>query len=969
MRLKRAVTIILAILLFLAPYTELGFAAPLPIFADNSEEETVEPESYLAFPDNMRASIVTIGKDFFTDLNQSAEETGAEIDEIMNDFEEFGLNTVIIETSYNGITYYEPNDRKFSSCSPLNLLIDSAVSHNFFIYLSFDINAALNEAEGEDLGGKIDYLTYCIHRITGKYLIAGIILEDYYSAKSEESYKTYRTSGSGIGYENWLKENNAYMFELVSRAIRATNSSVAVGIGIDNAWLNESSSSLGSDTKDDFEALADGFSDTRGYVLDGLADFMVVYCYGGLSSVELKFENIVSWWNDIAEEANIPMFVKHANDRISSTDSRWDVSQIIKQIEECLEYKSYKGSVFESYSQLKSNDESTGALTKYYAGQINVSDLYNRLDMVLPTKTEFVTYEPTQTFQGTFDSNFEVYFNGEPITLNEAGNFYFVEELKVGLNTFTFRNKADTVKYRITRRVQVLRSVEPEEGTEMRVEGTTRIAVNVIAYRGSKVRATLNGETITLSEDEIKSDDLDSNTNYTHFTGYFTAPEGIVGEEQDLGRITVSGTYDEYSRETYEGARVIVNAISPTAERAQLIKIKRDNTITYDYYTTDNVADPTSPRLPAGTVDVLVNTVTYNASYEGVTQSINYYLTESGLRIRASDCELIDGYTMIDNAAFFNGGYTDSSGNTVLSLSMTYQTPFSISYSPLSYDNPAKGSYLINNFNPDYVIITFDQLASFAGAPTFSGDCLFSSGEWQYATINGEQKIQLKLRLRKSGVFMGYTSSYDGSGGLRITFNGYNSSLYGTTIVVDPGHGYNTSASSIDPGAVGHVVEQKINLEIAKKLTSALQSAGATVYMLPTDTTYISVYDRSEYARRYDPDIYIAVHCNSVENGEGVRGVEAYYFTPFSQPLAALVSEKMGNYYRSNVYGDGKNRDRGAKYNYFAVTLEQEFASILVECGFVTDYQEAMALNDSNHQYGLANAMVEAVSEYLARGR
>lgn len=139
--------------------------------------------------------------------------------------------------------------------------------------------------------------------------------------------------------------------------------------------------------------------------------------------------------------------------------------------------------------------------------------------------------------------------------------------------------------------------------------------------------------------------------------------------------------------------------------------------------------------------------------------------------------------------------------------------------------------------------------------------------------------------------------------------------------------------------------------------------------MLPTDTEYINLYDRSTRARRYNPDIYIAVHCNSVEDGEGVRGVEAYYFTPFSQPLAALVSKKMASYYQNNVYGDGKNRDRGAKYNYFAVTLEQEFASILVECGFVTDYKEAMALNDSATQSGLANAMVEAISEYLARGR
>ncbi len=974
--MRKFLSLILAILLLAAPFCEPGFAVPFTVFADDSESEPTEtetpetvevPEGVLAFPDDMRASVITVGYDFFKDPGQSAETTKSEIDEIISDFEEYGLNTIIINTYYNGVAYYEIDRQIFSNGSPLSMLLDAAVSHNFFIYITFDLNAALSGGDFSLLGDKIDYLTYCVHRLTQKYLIDGIILQDYYASAGDPSYRDYRTGGSGIGYENWLRDNSAYVFSLVSKAIRATNNSVAVGIGIDNMWMNESSNSLGSDTEDDFEAYADGYSDTRGYILDGLADFMVVYCYGGLDSSELKFENVVSWWNDLAAEAGIPMFIKHANSRISSSDRRWDVAQILKQLEECADYPSYRGSVFESYEQLRSNSVSTDALIRYYAGQIDTNSLYKELKMVLPTKTDFTTYEPTVIFQGSFDYNFDVYFNGEPIKLNEAGNFFFEEDLEVGVNTFTFKNKSTTVKYRITRKVKVLNSIEPRDGTTMNVEGTSRIGVNVVAYRGSTVKATLNGETITLSEDEIRSDDLDSNTNYIHFIGYFTAPEGIVGEEQDLGTIVVNGSYGEYSRESANGARVIVNAVPVYAEAAQLIRIKNDNTLAYDYYTTDSVAHPTSPRLPAGTIDVLVNTVTYNTTSEGVTQSIDYYLTGSGLRLRAKDCDLIDGYTVVNNTATVIGTNT-SGGDTVLNLKLDFQTPFTVSYSPLSYDNPNGGSYLVENFAPDYVLLTFDYLSSYSGTPQFSGG-LFSGAEWQYVNVGDVQKLQLKLRLRKSGVFMGYSSSYDGAGGLSIRFNGYSTSLSGTTIVIDPGHGYNTSPSNIDSGAVGHVVEQKINIEIARKLTTALQNAGATVYMIPSDTTYVNLYDRSKWARKYNPDIYIAVHCNSVADGEGVRGVEAYYFTPFSQPLAALVSKRVANYYENNVYGDGKNRNRGAKYNYFAVTLEQEFASILVECGFVSDYQEAMALNNSTHQTGIANAIVDAVEEYLARGR
>ena len=975
--MKRFLCLIFALIFVIGSFFELS-PFSLVIKSDEPEDNTevtneevpaddnTAKDYYYAFPESLKSSIITIGYDFFTDINQSAEETQSEIDEILSYFDEYGLNTIIIETSYDGVIYYETDSIIFKNGSPLTMLIESARAHNLFVYISFNFDDALKANDIDELNRKIDHLSRCAHRLTSKYLIDGIILDGYYVSKTESAYSDYSDYGIGMGFDNWLIENNAYVFSLVSRAIHATNNTIAVGIDINNAWMNERNDPLGSDTKDDFEALADGFADTVRYIKEGYADFMIVNCYGGLESVELNFESIVSWWDDVATEAGIPMYIKHANERITMSDSRWSVDQILKQIEECLNYSSYSGSVFNSYQSLTKNvGKSTEALVKYYEGQIDTDSLYKELSMVLPTKHNYTTYEPTVKFQGSFDSNFDIYFNGEIIKLNEAGNFFFEEDLEVGVNTFTFQNKSKTITYKITRKVKVLQSVEPEEGTQTRVEGKTKISVSVLAYRGSKVTATLNGKTIKLTENDTQSDDLDSNTNYTYFLGYFTAPEGIVGEEQDLGQIVINGSYNDFVYETLNGSRVIVNAISPLAGSSQLIRIKNDNTLTYDYYTTDNIANPTSPRLPAGTIDAVVNVVSYNVSSDGVSQTVDYYLTASGLRIKASDCEIANSVSIEENVARFVGAYV-SNYNTVMSLQLDCQTPFSVSYSPISYDSPSQGSYLISSFKPEYVLITFDYLTDFGETPSFTSDCMFSSAEWGYASVGGEQKIQLKLRLRQSGVFGGYIASYNGSGLLTFSFNGSSRSLYGSVIVIDPGHGYNKSASVFDPGAVGHVVEQKINIAISKVLTSTLQANGATVYMLPTDTKYINLYDRSEYASRYDPDLFISIHCNSTVKGNGTRGVEAYYFTPFSQPLASLVTENMSSYYKNYVYGDSKNYNRGAKYDYFTVTLEQQFPSILIECGFVSDEKEAMALNNSSVQQGLANAITEAVRSYLA---
>ena len=129
------------------------------------------------------------------------------------------------------------------------------------------------------------------------------------------------------------------------------------------------------------------------------------------------------------------------------------------------------------------------------------------------------------------------------------------------------------------------------------------------------------------------------------------------------------------------------------------------------------------PRLPAGTVDIIVNEATYSVTSDGVSQTIKYYLTASGKRIKASDCSTSSGYTIIDNNCTITNTYIDST-DTVLNFSLGYQTPFSISFSPLKYSSTSGLSYYINSFEPEYVLITFDYVSSGGGYPARTADIL-----------------------------------------------------------------------------------------------------------------------------------------------------------------------------------------------------------------------------------------------------
>ena len=98
---------------------------------------------------------------------------------------------------------------------------------------------------------------------------------------------------------------------------------------------------------------------------------------------------------------------------------------------------------------------------------------------------------------GTFDSNFDVYIDNEKIEL-ETGDFYITKNLEIGNNTFKITHKDKSVTYKIKRAVKVLKSMNPSSAAS--VEGGTKMTVSATAYKGSTVKATFNGQTITLKK-------------------------------------------------------------------------------------------------------------------------------------------------------------------------------------------------------------------------------------------------------------------------------------------------------------------------------------------------------------------------------------------------------------------------------------------------------------------------------------
>lgn len=932
-------------------------------------------ESKFTLSDTLKATVVNLGD---LEAEKFSENFSAKLDTLIG----YGMNGIYINPYAKDVSYYSTNMNKGGDRLEKALEIATKKGMQRFVY--FDVNRTMSTCpEGED---KYDYLVSEAHKFALRYRCNGIILTGFYGSNTNAVYDEYMKNGSGIGYKNWLYDSVEYKFTTVSDVIHMSDNSIAVGLDAKDVWANSSKNENGSDTSAKYSAYYNGYADTKAFAEKGLADFIVVNASGSLDDETLAFDNVCSWWSDVAKKADIPFYVVHHNEKIGTDESGWSVEdQLLKQLAKADELDNYSGSVFYSEKSLEENPMgTTDTLTKYFNEQINVDSLFEDLEMTSPYYTSYSTDDTSVAFMGTFDENFDVYFDGEKLSLNEAGNFYFEKQLDVGMNTFVITHKGKTIYYNIERTINVLKSIGSSisEGKTLNVDGGMSVSVLAVAYKGSYATATLGGTTVELTEN-AKSDAVDINSSYAAFTGKITVPEGIVDEEQYLGNIEISASYAGYSR-TYIGAEVIVNAVKLPDKNVEVIdeipadqssfgngevvgklsaavsddtevtyvKLNKNFAYIYDGTNTDSVNPPNVGQLPEGTLDY------YKSEWD------EYYVTDSGKRFLKEDADLVSGYGMGSNPLVVNA-IGNVGGDSFIQMSLEDRASFTVTPVGNDYYTGVDGDFNLDDFTADYIYITFDNITSVTALPDFNNCTVFSAGEWKQVEVDGVMKFRLILKLRQPGVYAGNSATYDSDGNLMFKFEILTNDITNMTIVIDPGHGVSEYGYD-DPGAIGHIEEAGANLAVAKLVESKLKALGVNVVRLKTESEFYDTKRRPYYARDYGCDLYIAIHSNKA-GSESPRGTECYYYTSYSQPLAESLTRHVSSYFSNNVYSDGANCNRGAQYSYMWTTKQQDFPSVLIEMGFVSNYEDAMALASSSDQDGIAQSIVDGIKEYITR--
>jgi N-acetylmuramoyl-L-alanine amidase len=194
------------------------------------------------------------------------------------------------------------------------------------------------------------------------------------------------------------------------------------------------------------------------------------------------------------------------------------------------------------------------------------------------------------------------------------------------------------------------------------------------------------------------------------------------------------------------------------------------------------------------------------------------------------------------------------------------------------------------------------------------------------------------------------------------------------SVMLDPGHG------AKDTGAIGHRYREKdIVLKIALKLRVKLRQMGFRVLMTRTGDSFPSLHDRTELCKKYKPDLFISIHCNSGGSSGKARGVETYCMTPAGESSTAdnkpsYKVEEGNKFDKSNArlalevqrmmlaYTGAK--DRGIRRARFFVLKHATCPAILVETGFLSNEFEESLLGAASYQNRIASALAEGVRRY-----
>ena len=185
--------------------------------------------------------------------------------------------------------------------------------------------------------------------------------------------------------------------------------------------------------------------------------------------------------------------------------------------------------------------------------------------------------------------------------------------------------------------------------------------------------------------------------------------------------------------------------------------------------------------------------------------------------------------------------------------------------------------------------------------------------------------------------------------------------LSGKLIIIDAGHGSKDVGTSYND-----ILEKDLNLNISKKIEEQLIMNGASVILVREGDYDLSspnskkrkrsdFNNRIEYINNSNADIYLSIHINYL-NEKKYNGAQVFYNKDKNKKLANTIQMELNKITTPRAIKKTPN-----VYMYDKLKIK----GVLIECGFLSNYNERNKLINDDYQTLLSKAIVDGITKYF----
>ncbi len=177
-------------------------------------------------------------------------------------------------------------------------------------------------------------------------------------------------------------------------------------------------------------------------------------------------------------------------------------------------------------------------------------------------------------------------------------------------------------------------------------------------------------------------------------------------------------------------------------------------------------------------------------------------------------------------------------------------------------------------------------------------------------------------------------------------------------VILDAGHGGPDEGTKVQT-----VLEKRIALSTTLMTKQYLEEMGYQVKLTRAKDAFISLPKRVSIANTAGASLFVSIHYNASKN-KTAKGVEVFY--PGAKELwRTHASKRLAHCVLAGLLRQTDASSRGIKEGNFHVIRETQMPAVLIEGGFVTNFEERELLKDRDYLGKIAKGIARGIDKYL----